>query len=90
MCGGDRFQLSKPVPVDSPYGLDAVATACKLAISDKTVSGDVILSILSRTHDEPLPEPVNLSAHLPVIKLIPVVDCSRYDVLLSGGIYGTA
>lgn len=86
--GGDREFVSI-LAVVSRYGLDAVAMACKLAISDKTVSGDVILSILSRTHDEPLPEPVNLSAHLPVIKLVPVVDCSRYDSLLSGGVYGT-
>jgi transposase len=87
--GGDR-EFVGILSVVSRYGLDAVATACKQAISDKTVSSDVILSILSRTHDEPQPEPVKLSAQLPVIKLIPVVDCSRYDRLLSGGAYGTA
>ena len=35
------------------YGLDAVAAACAQALADKTVSSDVILTLLSRTHDEP-------------------------------------
>lgn len=87
--GGDR-EFVGILSVVGRYGLDPVATACKQAISDKTVSSDVILSILSRTHDEPQPEPVKLSAQLPILKLIPVVDCSRYDRLLSGGKYGTA
>jgi transposase len=87
--GGDR-QFVGILSVVSRYGLEAVATACTQALSDKTVSSDVILSILSRTHDEPQPEPVKLSAQLPLLKIIPVVDCSRYDSLLSGGAYGTA
>ena len=87
--GGDR-EFVGILSVVGRYGLDSVATACKQAISDKTVSSDVILSILSRTHDEPQPEPVKLSAQLPILKLIPVVDCTRYDRLLSGGKYGTA
>ena len=73
------------------YGLGPVTDACKRALSDKTVSGNVILNILSRTHDVQQSEPVKLSAQLPALKLIPVVDCSRYDcLLLSGGKYGTA
>ena len=88
-AGGDR-EFVGILSVVSRYGLDAVATACKQAISDQTVGRDVILSILSRTHDDPPPEPVQLSPQLPVIKLLPVVDCSRYDSLLSGGVYGTA
>lgn len=87
--GGDR-EFVGILSVVGRYGLDPVAAACKQAISDKTVSGDVILSILSRMHDEPQPEPVKLSAQLPVLKLNPVVDCSRYDRLLSGGAYGIA
>jgi hypothetical protein len=87
--GGDR-QFVGILSAVGRYGLEAVASACTQALSDKTVSGDVILSILSRAHDDPQPEPVNLSARLPHLKLIPVVDCSRYDRLLSGGTYGTA
>jgi transposase len=87
--GGDR-QFVSILSVVSRYGLESVATACTLALSDKTVSSDVILSILSRTHDEPQPEPVKLSDQLPLLKFIPMVDCYRYDSLLKGGAYGTA
>ncbi len=87
--GGDR-QFVSILSVVSRYGLEPVATACTQALSDKTVSSDVILSILSRTHDEPQPEPVKLSEQMPLLKFIPMVDCYRYDSLLKGGAYGTA
>ncbi|HIJ95938.1 MAG TPA: IS21 family transposase [Desulfuromonadales bacterium] len=87
--GGDR-QFVSILSVVSRYGLEPVAIACSQALSDKTVSSDVILSILSRTHDEPQPEPVKLSEQLPLLKLIPMVDCYRYDGLMKGGAYGTA
>lgn len=87
--GGDR-QFVSILSVVGHYGLEPVATACAQVIVDKTVSSDVILSILSRTHDEPPPEPLPLSAQLPLLKLIPLVDCYRYDRLLKGGAYGTA
>jgi len=86
--GGDR-EFVNILSVVGRYGLVPVAAACKQAITDKTISGDIILSILSRTHDDPQPEPAVLSAQLPVLKLSPVVDCFRYDRLL-GGHYGTA
>jgi hypothetical protein len=57
---------------------------------DNTVSSDVILAILSRKHDEPQPEPVQQSSKLPQLTLLPIVDCRRYDLLLSGGAHGTA
>ena len=73
------------------HGLEEVAAACKKAVSDKTISSDVILSILSRTHDEPPPESVQSPpAQQLLLKLMPIVDCKRYDILLSGGAYGTA
>lgn len=87
--GGDR-QFVSILSVVSRYGLEPVATACAQVIVDKTISSDVILSILSRTHDEPQQESLPPSAQLPLLKLIPVVDCYRYDRLLSGGAYGTA
>ena len=87
--GGDR-EFVGILSVVGQYGLEPVTIACAQAISDKTVSRDVILSILSRMHDEPQPEPIELSAKLPSLKLNPVVDCSRYDRLLSGGVYGAA
>lgn len=86
---GDR-QFVSILSVVVRYGLESVATACAQAIADKTVSSDVVLNILSRTHDEPKPKPLPQSAQLPLLKLIPVVDCYRYDRLLKGGAYGTA
>jgi hypothetical protein len=87
--GGDR-QFVSILSVVSRYGLEPVAVACSQALADKTVSSDVILSILSRTHDEPQPEPAKLSEQLPLLKLIPMVNCYRYDSLMKGGAYGTA
>jgi transposase len=87
--GGDR-QFVSILSVVGRYGLEPVAVACAQVIADKTISSDVILSILSRTHDEPPPEPLPPSAQLPLLKLIPLVDCHRYDRLLKGGAYGTA
>jgi hypothetical protein len=84
--GGDR-QFVSILSVVSRYGLEPVATACSQALADKTISSDVILSILSRTHDEPQPEPVKLSEQLPLLKLIPMIDCYRYDRLMKGGVY---
>lgn len=86
---GDR-QFVEILSVVRRYGLDAVAEACSQALSDKTVSSDVILAILSRKHDEPQPEPVQENATLPQLTLPPIVDCHRYDLLLSGGTHGTA
>lgn len=88
-AGSDR-QFVNILSVVSRYGLELVATACTQVIADKTISSDVVLSILSRTHDEPPPELLPLAEHLPLLKLIPVVDCCRYDRLLTGGAYGTA
>ena len=86
---GDR-QFVSILSAVKRYGLDEVATACAHALSDKTISSDVILAMLSRQHDEPPPAPAPLSAQLPLLTMVPVVDCYRYDRLLSGGAYGTA
>jgi transposase len=87
--GGDREFVSI-LSVVSRYGLEPVAIACSQALEDQTISSDVILSILSRTHDEPQPEPAKLPEQLPLLKLISMVDCCRYDSLMKGGTYGTA
>jgi transposase len=88
--GGDR-QFVKILSAVSCYDLESVAAACARVVADKTVSSDVVLNILSRTHDkDTLPEPLAPSSPVPVLKIIPVVDCGRYDQLLSGGAYGTA
>jgi hypothetical protein len=87
--GGDR-QFVSILAVVGRYGLEPVAAACAQAVIDKTISSDVVLSILSRSHEEPAAEPLPPSAQLPQLNVIPVVDCCRYDRLLSGGAYGTA
>lgn len=86
---GDR-QFVSILSVVRRYSLDAVADACSQALSDKTISADVILAILSRKHDDPQPDPVPKTANLPQLTLFPIVDCHRYDLLLSGGAHGTA
>ena len=86
---GDR-QFVEILCVVRRYGAAAVAAACTQALTDNTVSSAVILSLLSRTHDEPSPQPTSPALHLPRLTLVPVVDCGRYDCLLSGGVYGTA
>lgn len=86
---GDR-QFVSILSAVKRYGLDDLACACGKALTDKTISSDVILALLSRQHDEPQPPPASLSAQLPLLTMVPVVDCYRYDRLLSGGTYGTA
>lgn len=88
-AGGDR-QFVNILSVVHRYGLESVANACAQVVADKTVSSDVILSILSKKHEEPPPEPLPLSAQILLLSLTPVVDCCRYDRLLSGGAYATA
>lgn len=66
------------------YGLDEVEAACVSALKEKAPSRDVVLNILSRTHEDP-PVPDLSACHLPVLTTEPVADCSRYDALLLGG-----
>ena len=49
-AGGDR-QFVSILSVVSRYGLESVAAACAQVVADKTISSDVILSILSRIHE---------------------------------------
>lgn len=86
---GDR-QFIGILSAISNYGHEAVADACSTALSAQTVSKDIILNLLSRSHQEPEPQPVEPAKSLPKISVVPLVDCSRYDRLLSGGAYGTA
>jgi transposase len=86
---GDR-QFVGILTVVGRYGLEPVASACAQALNDKTISSDVILAILSKKYDEPQAEPVQLSAQLPLLTLMPLADCKRYDRLMKGGVYGTA
>jgi transposase len=64
------------------YGLFAVAAACESALAMKTMSKDVVLSLLSQGQEEEPEASVSLPSRLH-LKEDPVADCGRYDALLS-------
>jgi len=82
--GGDR-QFVGILSVVSTYGIDAVTAACAEALAAKVASCDVILNLLSRNGDEPQAEECSVSSNLPLLAILPVADCCRYDSLLKGG-----
>jgi transposase len=69
------------------YGLDSVAKACAEALAAGAVSRDVVLNILSRSHETPEVSECEPPPHLPELKVPPLANCSRYDELLSGGVH---
>lgn len=83
---GDR-QFVGILGVLPTYGLDAVADACAEALAIRATSRDVVLNILGRSHDAPDVPACDLADHLPVLTVLPLADCRRYDTLLSGGVY---
>jgi hypothetical protein len=83
---GDR-QFVGILSAVSTYGLEAVAEACADALSAGVSSRDVVLNILSRAHDDPEISECEPPPHLPELSSPPLADCSRYDELLSGGVY---
>lgn len=67
------------------HGLDAVVDACAEAVAANTISQGIILNLLSRTQ-EPSPATERLALpHLPQLKMPPIADCQRYNLLLRGG-----
>jgi hypothetical protein len=87
---GDR-QFVGILSVVPLYGIEAISKACITVLAANTVSRDVILNLLSRTHEDPqsvVPDP---TAHLPVLTTPPIADCRRYDLLLlAGGVCAAA
>jgi hypothetical protein len=69
------------------YGLETVVAACAEALSSGVSSRDVVLNILSRSHDAPEVSDCEPPLHLPELKAPPLANCTRYDELLSGGIH---
>jgi hypothetical protein len=80
---GDR-QFVGILCVIPVYGLEAVTNACAQALAAKAASRDVVLNLLSRKHDEP-PTLECSTQNLPLLTVLPVADCHRYDSLLKGG-----
>jgi transposase len=66
------------------HGLDAVISACTDAVAANTISQGVILNILSRAQDQ-LPDDECELPKLPKLRMPPIADCRRYDLLLLGG-----
>ena len=81
---GDRqfVGILAAVPV---HGLEAVSNACARALAAGTVSRDLILNLVSRSSEEEAPSASPQVMRFPKLRLVPVVDCRRYDRLLAGG-----
>lgn len=87
---GDRqfVGILSVVPI---YGIEEVTKACSDVLAAKTISRDVVLNLLARAHEELQPQPKQEpSAHLPELTMLPLADCTRYDLLLLGGTHATA
>ena len=65
-------------------GLEKVTSACIAALAAGTVSRDVVLNLLSRNGEASETPSCDLPPQLPPLKLPPVADCGRYDLLLAG------
>ncbi len=77
--GGDREFVDILLAVQR-CGINIVEKACKKALAEGTVQGEVILNIIARHLD---PQPI-VSARIPeslVISVEPTADCARYDAL---------
>lgn len=69
------------------HGLDAVIDACAKAVAQGTVSQSVILNLLSRSQELPLTTESPVLPPLPQLRMPPIADCSRYNLLLREGAY---
>jgi hypothetical protein len=86
--GGDK-EFVKILQAIRTEGLETVTGACELALEEKTVSADAILNLISRLRPNPVPDAVATPEKLS-LKLPPLADCARYDILLSRSAGGQA
>lgn len=70
------------------HGLDEVVNACAEAVAANSISQGVILNILSRAQETSTPTDCDVP-QLPVLKMPPIADCRRYDLLLARGVHAT-
>jgi hypothetical protein len=61
-------------------GLEAVEAACLEALEATLCSRDIVINILCRRRQPPVPEPIATPADL-VLTIEPTADCARYDGL---------
>ena len=76
---GDQ-QFVKVLGAVLDHGLAAVEAACAEALEAGIASGDVILTVLARRRQPPLPPSITTPAALRLV-VEPVADCGRYDSL---------
>ena len=60
------------------HGLEAIEAAVGAALASGVATGDVILNILTRNREGPLPATLDISEAL-TLKHPPMADCARYD-----------
>jgi transposase len=74
---GDR-QFVKVLGAVLDHGLQAVEAACAEALEAGIASGDVILAVLARQRQPPVPPSIT-APHGLRLRIEPVADCGRYD-----------
>jgi transposase len=74
---GDR-QFVKVLGAVLDHGLAAVEAACAEALEAGIASGDVILAVLARQRQPPVPPSIT-APHGLRLRIEPVADCGRYD-----------
>ncbi len=74
---GDQ-QFVKVLGAVLDHGLAAVEAACAEALEAGIASGDVILTVLARRRQPPMPPSITTPAALRLV-VEPVADCGRYD-----------
>jgi transposase len=80
--GGDKdfVKILQAIPL---HGIDAVLTACELALADEIIQGDYVLNVIGRLR----PGILEVAIPLPVyfeLREEPWSDCGRYNGLLGG------
>ena len=81
--GGDK-EFVAILSAIRDHSMEAVEVACELALSDKTVSKDVILNILSRLREDHQPDVIHPPLSL-TLSEEPTTDCAYYNGLLREG-----
>ena len=85
--GGDREFVDILLAVQQ-HGIDIVEQACRKALSEGTVRGEVILNTIARHGDQVPIHTVSVPEAL-LVTIAPTADCSRYDALRQEVPHGT-
>lgn len=86
--GGDRQFVNILIQAQQ-HGIEVIDQACKSALKNKTVQGEVIINNIARLLDPSPIDEVTVPASLQ-ISVEPTTDCSRYDCLLNEVCHGAS